>query len=549
MTSAAVQVGDDYYDSLSSLTFNSRPIIDSLTNLAQENAQAAPEIASAVQKRIQKSIPQQKLYAFYLLDSICKNIGPPYNSLFGATIFKLFTEAYSLVDDPTRVKLIKLFKTWKVPNAITGLPLFDENQVDQIDQFLVRATAGNRPPEQQRQIDMSNAQATKPTLLTEIDELTNLVNSRLLQMPDDSKGRERFQLLQKLRLIIGQPTNIPQQQLDFTKKQLQSIREDEMLRLNQFREKQNGSQGSGFSTNQLQGILGRQPQHQPRQTNQQPDFNNAQALFSMMSSAMGRQQNHQNSRPVQRTPSRSDSLPEVNPLGLKNISFLQDILRKSKAGGTVDSKVDTATPGEVEEAKEGAKPVKDTPEVIISRFELTNEINTHKPTEDEINIIYNMKDNQCSNCSKRFYSNPQGVREKEEHLDWHFRTNKKLKTMSKQIHNRSWFLPDKQWAEFHEDEITGTNDNDVGVELNNRFNTEKPRMTQEDMNRKTVMIPEDSENEIVCGICRDRLVGVFDDDSGEWVWRNATKQKGRVYHYSCWIEAKGGDRDRSPERS
>ncbi|VEU23765.1 DEKNAAC105061 [Brettanomyces naardenensis] len=579
MTSTQTQIGKDYYDSLSSLTINSRPIIESLTALAQENTDAATGITKAVEKRINKAIPSQKLYAFYLLDSICKNVGVPYPSLFGSNIFKLFTQAYSLVDDPTRVKLIKLFRTWKIPNAVTGLSLFDEDQIDLIDKFLIRATAANRPPEQQRQIDLSNGKATKQSLMREIDDLTNLVNSRLLQMPDDTKGRERFQLLQKLRAIISQPNAIPQEQLDFTKKQLQSIRGDELLRLNSFKQQQQRQQiPPQLSTNQLQGLLNapapssqaafssfQMPFGQQNQ-GQQPQLNNAnaQALFNMMSAILGQHQNNvgdngsasgfsapqssqSNTSTMTATTTvnkNSKSSSNESSLGLTNLEFLKDILRKSKAGVKI-------TPSKVEIRDPVIPPGKDdSQEVILQRFELTqNFINNHKPTEEEIALIYSIKDNQCSSCSKRFYSTPEGAKQKALHLDWHFRTNKKLKAMSKQIHNRSWFLPDKEWELFQEDEIVGGNDNnDIGVELNNRFN-EKPVLTEEEMNKKVVTIPDDSENEIVCGICRDKLVGVFDDDSGEWVWRNAVKQRGRVYHYSCWVETRGQDRERSPERN
>ncbi len=584
------QIGKDYYDALSSLTMNSRPIIESLTTLAQENTEAASEITKAVEKRINKAIPAQKLYAFYLLDSICKNVGVPYPSLFGSNIFKLFTQAYSLVDDPTRVKLIRLFKTWKIPNAVTGLALFDEDQIDLVDKFLIKATACNRPPEEQRQIDISSGKATKQSLLREIDDLTNLVNSRLLQMPNDSKGKERYQLLKQLRRIIGNPSPIPQKQLDFTKKQLQSIREDEVMRMETFRKKQQQRQQqlqqqqmrqqlSGFSTNQLQGLLhlpvksgnrplasGQQPQQQ-QNTQAQGQFNNAnaQALFSMMSTFLKQNQGqaaqaHRVAAAAAAQPlpqlnqnSKSTSGEQMSTLGLKNLEFLKDILRKSKG-----QKVETTENGPV--GNTGGLNIgggnanvqqSETKEVILARFELKqNFINKHKPTAAEVALIYSAKSNQCSNCSKRFTSDSEGAREKALHLDWHFRTNKKLKTLSKQIHNRTWFLPEKEWEEFQEDEIVGAMDDsyELGVQLNNRVN-EKRTLTEEEMNKHVVAIPDDSENEVLCGICRDKIVGVFDDDSGEWVWKNAIKQRGRVYHYSCWVETKGqGDRDRSPER-
>lgn len=582
------QIGKDYYDALSSLTMNSRPIIESLTTLAQENTEAASEITKAVEKRINKAIPTQKLYAFYLLDSICKNVGVPYPSLFGSNIFKLFTQAYSLVDDPTRVKLIRLFKTWKIPNAVTGLALFDEDQIELVDKFLIKATACNRPPEEQRQIDISSGKATKTSILREIDDLTNLVNSRLLQMPNDAKGKERYQLLKQLRRIIGNPSPIPQKQLDFTKKQLQSIREDEVMRMDAFRKKQQLRQQQQqreqarqqqqqqqqqqqlpqFSTDQLQGLLNlrtrpdnRQMAHPEHQQGMQSQgqFNNAnaQALFSMMSTLLSQGQG----QPVQSrhvpapnsVHSGNNAGNQASALGLKNLEFLKDILRKSKGQKVEDSGKHAAGNAHGSNPGGGNMNVSqnEPKAVILARFELKqNFISKHKPTASEVALIYSAKSNQCSNCSKRFATDSEGAREKALHLDWHFRTNKKLKTLSKQIHNRTWFLPEKEWEEFQEDEIVGAVDDnyELGVQMNNRVN-EKKTLTEEEMNKHVVMIPDDSDNEVLCGICRDKIVGVFDDDSGEWVWRNAVKQRGRIYHYSCWIETKGqGERDRSPER-
>ncbi|GME70747.1 unnamed protein product [Ambrosiozyma monospora] len=240
------ELGSDYLNSLGSLTFNSRPIIQSHTTIAQENPDAASEIVKAIEKRIQRAIPPQKLYAFYLMDSISKNIGVPYTTLFSSNLAKMFTQTYSLVDDPTRQKLIDLFKTWKLPNPVTGMSLFAEDQLEVIEKFLIKATANNRPPSMDRKTNspapsqkssMAKGQITPEGLIIEIDELTNLVNSRLLQMPNDTRARERFDLLQKLRQIMSSgAANVNEASiLEAAKKQLVTIREDEIMKLNAFK--------------------------------------------------------------------------------------------------------------------------------------------------------------------------------------------------------------------------------------------------------------------------------------------------------------------------
>lgn len=240
--------GEQYAASLQELTFNSRPIIEAHTLLAEENTAHALEIVVAIEERIEKAIPSQKLYSLYLLDSISKNIGLPYTNLFSNNLFKTFTRTYGLVDDPTRCKLIKLFKTWKVPTAATGLPLFDQGQLDRIEEFLIKVT--NPLVNNNRTVadSMKNANlgsggtfnggpATdilnkdKFTLINETDELLRMVDARLKVM-SDTKTQQRYTLLNQLKTILGGTSSIPQAQLDEVAKQLHAIRTDEILKSN-----------------------------------------------------------------------------------------------------------------------------------------------------------------------------------------------------------------------------------------------------------------------------------------------------------------------------
>ncbi|KAG7882067.1 hypothetical protein KL905_000438 [Ogataea polymorpha] len=480
---SSVQFGNDYYDSLQTLTFNSRPIIESHTQLAQENVEHAAEIVKAVEKRISKAIPTQKLFALYLLDSICKVVGSPYTRLFSINLYKTFTQTYSLVDDPTRVKMIKLFKTWKMANPVTGMPLFNDDQLDLIEKFLIRATANNKVEEP----------LSKEVLLKDIDDLKRMVGQRL-NRGADQKTKQRFELLDQLRNIISQPAQIPVQQLEVVRRQLAGIREDEYRRA------------------------------------QPPPF----------------------AQPVPTAPPGPASLPNIPPVP----ASLPKIPPPAPTAAPAPGPAVFSTP-ELQKLL-GLNPAKAlTPQpslqqpapassgFVMLSIELSQVLlNNHKPTADEISLIYSSKPNQCSNCPKRFASTPEGAIARQQHLDWHFRTNKKLKDTGKQLYNRAWYLNDAKWIEFKEDEIVGYTSDTLET---NRV-VVKEALSEEEVNKQIVAIPEDSDNETVCGICREKLVGVFDDEMGEWIWRNAIEKKGRVYHYSCWVETKGNLRDRSPER-
>jgi pre-mRNA cleavage complex 2 protein Pcf11 len=56
MSKVAKEVSEEYASSLSDLTVNSKPLINMLTMLADENIMHAPIIVQAVEKHLQKVI-------------------------------------------------------------------------------------------------------------------------------------------------------------------------------------------------------------------------------------------------------------------------------------------------------------------------------------------------------------------------------------------------------------------------------------------------------------------------------------------------------------
>ncbi|KAF9951274.1 hypothetical protein BGZ72_007186, partial [Mortierella alpina] len=108
-----------YRSELASLTFNSKPIITSLTIAAGENVSVSKVIVQTIEERLRTAPPNQKLPTLYLIDSIIKNVGGPYLSLFGRTIVNLFLDAYAVVDSSAKASFEKVLGTW--PNWNTQL--------------------------------------------------------------------------------------------------------------------------------------------------------------------------------------------------------------------------------------------------------------------------------------------------------------------------------------------------------------------------------------------------------------------------------------------
>ncbi|GJQ08772.1 hypothetical protein GpartN1_g563.t1 [Galdieria partita] len=110
--SAYLDASKEYSEFLLDLTFNSKPIIDNLTAIAAENKHAAAAIVKAIESRIAAVSPDKKLPTLYLLDSIVKNVGEPYRSLFEKNLQITFLSAFRAVPKAVRQSMMRLLETW-----------------------------------------------------------------------------------------------------------------------------------------------------------------------------------------------------------------------------------------------------------------------------------------------------------------------------------------------------------------------------------------------------------------------------------------------------
>ncbi|XP_065337867.1 pre-mRNA cleavage complex 2 protein Pcf11-like isoform X1 [Cloeon dipterum] len=109
---AGQEVIKEFRSSLADLVVNSRPLIQMLTMLADENKSIAPAIVDAVEKQLAKADPKCKLPVFYLIDSICKNVKKVYIDLFMTNLVTNFCNVFEEVDEKTRASLFKLRNSW-----------------------------------------------------------------------------------------------------------------------------------------------------------------------------------------------------------------------------------------------------------------------------------------------------------------------------------------------------------------------------------------------------------------------------------------------------
>uniref|UniRef100_H2Z1L4 CID domain-containing protein n=1 Tax=Ciona savignyi TaxID=51511 RepID=H2Z1L4_CIOSA len=102
----------EYEASLAELTFNSKPHINMLTVLAEENVNHASEIAMIIKKQLYVVPLKRKLPVLYLMDSIVKNFGGHYRKLFSQSLVDIFLNVFDKADGKIRGDLYKLRSTW-----------------------------------------------------------------------------------------------------------------------------------------------------------------------------------------------------------------------------------------------------------------------------------------------------------------------------------------------------------------------------------------------------------------------------------------------------
>ena len=142
-----------------------------------------------------------------------------------------------------------------------------------------------------------------------------------------------------------------------------------------------------------------------------------------------------------------------------------------------------------------------------------------------VSALYTGK--QCASCSLRFRDSDKYS----QHLDWHFRQNRRAKersdrkTDSSRAHlpSRQWYYPMDQWFQFNE-VIDGDNSSGQPYHVTNSLKNE--RISSVDVQRDEVLNS--------CPVCNERFDQKWSHDDEEWQLQNAVKHSDRkIYHPLC----------------
>lgn len=595
------RVVKDFASVLDELTFNSKPIITTLTKTAEENISCAQYFVDSLETRINKCVPTQKLYAFYALDSICKNAGSPYTIYFSKNLFALYKKTYLLVDNTTRSKLISLFKTWMAPNESTGSPLFESTSLGKIESFLIKASALH-----QKNYQSMLPKPTIPLLLSDIDKLTILTKQRLSKSPDDPKLSMKLQVLAQLKqeLQKGKLSSAALKQVQLQLKEVFSQDQQLIQQQNEYEQRMEFQRQQQMQMQQQQQQRLDVPGTNINSDNMKsssstpiPLFDNMTSLGPNVSSLFGTTTGPLFPQTITSS-DKSERESKIQKLyeSLDNVDLLYK--PKNESIVTLYDKIKPKDSDKLNKESNIRLPSIDMLQNIILDCKAyfaninINSLNVDSLTFTQQNItspnsmvqnnlihlLYRAKSNKCNACGKRFGNSNDEKRLLSEHLDWHFRINKRIKGSSqlistgnnqgttatqKNIQSRNWFLQDAEWINFKDDDIISTKniirDDDNRTrdkrwrkngDNTDRYNNTSSGSTQDggddysnvltdEMLRNTKLpVPETNvDMTYKCPICKDTVNAVYDEDTGEWVWRNTININGKYFHALCYYES------------
>lgn len=201
---------------------------------------------------------------------------------------------------------------------------------------------------------------------------------------------------------------------------------------------------------------------------------------------------------------------------------IHDLLQQLVASGILNSKtsdVDTAK----EKPKEKPKPI-----------DLSKNETLKQRQSCHIQVLFSGM--QCSSCGVRFP--PEQTIKYSQHLDWHFRQNRRDRDSARRAHSRRWYYDVADWIQYEEIE-------DLDEREKNWFETQQSEM--EPNNEDSAHAPESAMQSCVagpddvdrtCDMCHDQFETFYNEETEDWHLRNAVRIDDNTYHPICYEDHK-----------
>uniref|UniRef100_A0A1B6C345 CID domain-containing protein n=3 Tax=Clastoptera arizonana TaxID=38151 RepID=A0A1B6C345_9HEMI len=260
-----------------------------------------------------------------------------------------------------------------------------------------------------------------------------------------------------------------------------------------------------------------------------PQVNPLDMLASLMPSVTNSKASNYNysvETETNQVPKPVSSAPVVPSSTLNNEINVTELLQKLIATGIVSntkSKVETSPPLIKEKPME-------VPTISPVDFTKPETLKTKQP--GIIAAFYSGI--QCSSCGVRFP--PEQTMKYSQHLDWHFRQNRRDKDSSRMAQSRKWYYDISDWIQFEEiedleDRAQSWFESQAGQNSNGAETEEVPGEVPS-------VAAGESPEDAACEICRDKFEQFYNEEREEWHLRQAIRIEEKLYHPICYQDFK-----------
>ncbi|KAJ7047260.1 hypothetical protein C8F04DRAFT_1058254 [Mycena alexandri] len=516
----------DYSNQLAELKVNSRPIIQNLSMIAQEFARFSEIVAQCLESHIRRVPQWMKLPAFYLLDAISKNVYEPYARNFAAFVVPLFLETYSQVDESTRSKMEEMLITWRTGSP-AGKELFGVPAQMAIERGVWGDGASSSPA---NSFYSGSGQITKTQVLTELEFTLNQKERALQGNLYDTTLQTHISVLHQLRKLVE--AGVSQEELQQILTQLRSL----------VRSVASTPTPAPPPPPPVAPSVSWPPPQQSSYPVQQPAFPPAPAPTYP---SFPTYDNVKTETPPSVLPSASAAASGSSAAQNSILSLLSTIKKVVGENGTplgagASSREDVKLePPPPDLERESSRSYRDA--ILMHDVKLSStDIIRKRP--DVVEFLYDRLAAQCKQCGIRFPDTVFGKKRMEDHLDMHFKQNRKANQNIGRGHSRSWFVGVEDWVHDVSVDVKGKG-REAGVRPMNAKAAAAAEVAKRDADLRAqyVVVPRGEEaNPVACPICKEQFKSEFLDDEEEWVWRNAVLKDERVYHATCHAEAANG---------
>lgn len=146
---------------------------------------------------------------------------------------------------------------------------------------------------------------------------------------------------------------------------------------------------------------------------------------------------------------------------------------------------------------------------------------------------------QCSSCGVRFP--PEQTIKYSQHLDWHFRQNRRERDSVRKAHSRKWYYELNDWIQYEEIE-------DMDEREKNFFETQQAELDLQDdsSNQRATNSPipvascaaGPDDVDRACDVCQEKFEHFYNEELEEWHLRAAIRVEQNIYHPLCYEDYK-----------